>query len=167
MIELLTLVVLLEEKCTIYKIKQNIENKYGFFLNISFGSIYPAVKRLEENKYISVKKSISSGGQRSSLYSITNSGKDYFVDLMSEELPDNPLIASQLINIKIMSINKINKEQKDSVKKTITNYLELKKIYSRNLILSTPDIFSDIELKYINYNIQKQTELVEWIKAKL
>jgi len=164
MIELLILIVLQEEKCTIYKIRQNIERKYGFFLNVSFGAIHPAVIKLEKQKFLSVKKSISSGGQRSSVYSITNSGKAYFIELMLADLPDNVLQADQVINIKLMYINNLDDEHRNAVKKTIIDYLELKKILSMNLI-SNKIIFNDTELKFINYNIQRQSEFIEWVKS--
>ncbi|MDD3013939.1 MAG: PadR family transcriptional regulator [Candidatus Gastranaerophilales bacterium] len=167
MIELLILQVLLDEKFTIYKIKQRIEKKYGFFLNISFGSIHPAVKRLENQKCIYAKKSVTEGGQRSSVYSITDSGKAYFIKLMLDDLPDNPSIAKQLINIKLLSFNKLEDKQKIKVKDSIINYLEMKKTASNYLLSSGQDLFTGTELKFLNYNIQRQNEFVEWIKLKI
>lgn len=167
MIELLILVTLLDEKCTIYKIRQNLEKKYGLFLNISFGSIHPAIKKLESKKLVSAKKSISQGGQRSSVYSITVSGKVYFAELMLDELPENPYLANQLINIKLMSINYLENEQQNIVKNSIINYLELKKISSKNLISNHQGIFDSIQTSFIKYNISKQNDFIEWIKTNI
>jgi len=167
MIELLILVTLIDEKSTIYRIRQNLEKKYGIFLNISFGSIHPAIKKLESKKLVSAKKSISQGGQRSSVYSITSTGKAYFTELMLDELPENPLLAGQLINIKLMSINYLKDEQKNIVKNSIINYLELRKISSKNLISGQDKNFDDLQIKFINYNIGNQSDFINWIKSNI
>lgn len=165
MIELLTLAILLEQKCTIYKIKQCIEKKYGLFLNTSFGSVYPAIKKLELQKCVSVRKSVSQGGQRSSVYSITQSGKDYFMQLMMENLPENPNVSNQLINIRLMLLCNLDKDAKDIVKKSIIDHLEIKRVASKNLISVNQDIFNATQLQLINYNIIRQNEFIEWIKS--
>ena len=98
MIELLILIVLLDEKSSIYGIKKKIESLFSLFLKTSFGSLYPALKKLEKNGHITVKTQLSSGGQKKSTYSITNKGKEHFKHLMFEELPANPVAANQIVN---------------------------------------------------------------------
>ena len=39
---------MLNGEFTIYKIKQKIENNFSVFLSASFGSIHPAIKKLEK-----------------------------------------------------------------------------------------------------------------------
>jgi DNA-binding PadR family transcriptional regulator len=51
------------------------------FWSVSFGSLYPAIKRLEKAGLIAVK---SQSGRRKS-YQITSDGEDHFVELLSDE----------------------------------------------------------------------------------
>jgi len=64
MTELLILAILLEGEYTTYKIRQKIKNMFSVFLSASFGSIHPALKKLEKNGFISAKREMSGGGQK-------------------------------------------------------------------------------------------------------
>ena len=56
------------------------------FWSVSFGSLYPAIKRLEKAGHIAVK---SQSGRRKS-YQITRSGEERFVELLGDETtPDD------------------------------------------------------------------------------
>ncbi len=128
MTELVILAILLNEKYTIYKIKQKIKDNFSVFLGASFGSVYPAVKKLEKNGYIIVKQKMTRGGQKCHIYSITKKGKDYFNELMIKEIPDIALYSSQLINLKMMLLDFI---AEDNCKQTINS---IKKYYEINLL---------------------------------
>ncbi|MFH0702359.1 MAG: PadR family transcriptional regulator [bacterium] len=162
--ELLILMVLFEEKSTIYGLKQKIEKLFSLFLKISFGTIHPALKKLEENKYVLLKAKTSSGGQKSSLYSITEEGKEYFTDLMIENLPDNPTIANQLVNIKLMGLSRVDPESQKLTLDSILRYLENQKIKAKNLRADFEDIENKIQQKVINYNIQRILEDIQYIQ---
>jgi len=165
MLELLILLVLLEEKNTIYGIRQKIEKRFSLFMKVSFGALHPALKKLEKSKRVSVNSRITSGGQRRLLYSITASGKDYFTSLMTENLPENPALASQLINIKIMAISKIDSELQKQVIKSILNHLKYQKAESLKLLNTFDEINETIQRKFIKNYIQKISDDIQWLGA--
>ncbi len=154
MIELLVLYILLEEKSSIYGIKQKIDKQLSLFLKISFGSIHPALKKLEENKYISLKTQLSPGGQKRSTYSITEKGKEYFNRLILEDLPDNPALASQLIKIKIFALSNISPKIRDQVQKSILQYYEFQRVKAENLLTNPDYPLDEFQQRYIKHCIQ-------------
>lgn len=165
MIEFLILMILLDERSSIYEIKQKIEKDFSIFLNISFGSIHPALKRLEDKNYVTARKSISKGGQRKSSYSITQTGKEYFNSLMLEELPNNPSIADQLINIKLISLSKLPSESLNVVKSRIIEYLEDKINKIRQYLAGEYNNPDKNTINFLNYTLQKAQKDIEYVKS--
>lgn len=166
MSELLILFSLLKNKSTIYGIKQKIHKSVGFFLNISLGQIYPALKKLEKNGHVKVKSSMSEGGKKSSIYSITSSGVEYFENLMLEDYPAN-YYSIQLVNIKVLLLSSLNREnQIIAVTKTI-KYIENQKkiIYNSLEVLNDND--SKIQKDTINYHFENMGEYIHWLKTLL
>ncbi len=166
--ELLVLSVLLNQECTIYKIRKII-NKYFFvFCRPSFGSICPTLDKLLENKYVKVKKSMSPGGQKSSLYSITTGGKKYFAALMREELPQNPPAAEQLANVKIMLLSQLAKPQKLQVLSILKDYYQSRLLdfenFSQELKDNEKTELKNIGTGFIKYNIDSISEKLNWVE---
>ncbi len=165
LIELLVLSVLLNQECTIYKIRKNINKYFSLFCSASMGSIHPALQKLSENDYVSVKKSMSKGGQKSSVYSITAKGRKYFSSLMQEDLPQNPSAALQLADIKIMLLSRLKKAEKDAV-------IEELKTFYQNRLLDFENFRQDIEdddiknlnLDYIKHCLGMVSEKINWLK---
>lgn len=164
MIELLILAVLHDKKNTIYKIKKNIDEKCGIFHQVSFGAIYPIIKKLEENKHILAKKSLSKGGQKSSVYSLSNTGKEHFVNLMKDNTPENISSFQYLISIKLLLLSYLNDQDKLEAVGTIIQNLESKLFSGKNFLNNNTSGLNDLNLKFMNYNIYKLEELIEWIK---
>ena len=134
MTELLILAILLNGEFTIYKIKQKIENNFSVFLSASFGSIHPAMKKLEKNGYISAKRKMSSGGQKSSTYSITVEGKEHFKNLMTSEITESPTYSNQLINIKMMLLDLLDENLRKDTINLIKKYYEIHLLTARELL---------------------------------
>jgi len=165
MIELLILIALQDETCSIYGIKQKIEEQFSMFLNVSFGSVHPALKKMETNKYVSCKYKISPGGQRKLSYSITSEGKKYFKHLMFDDLPQNPYIASQIINIKLMGLPNLSSALHKPIMTSVLIYLEAQK--SRITMLMNN--YSGKNEKFVK-NIMKQQIIkilndIQWISS--
>lgn len=164
MIELLILYVLLEEKCTLYRIKQKIEEKFSLFLSISFGAIHPIIKKLEKNQHISVKKSLSLGGQRKSLYKITESGKDRFLEIMGEPLPKNPSLAEQLINLKIIMTSIIEEKFKQAILDNIAEYIKSQKIKALEQLKEVEENKEKENILFFEIFVETLDKKIEFIK---
>ena len=149
MTELLILAILLNGEFTIYKIKQKIENNFSVFLSASFGSIHPAIKKLEKNGFISAKRKMSGGGQKSSLYSITTEGKEHFKNLMTSEIIESPACSNQLINIKMMLLDLLDENLRKIAVESVKKYYEIHLLNTEELLESFKD--KDKNLLLISY----------------
>jgi len=126
MTELLILAVLFDGENTIYRIRKKILERFSLFAAGSFGSIHPALKKLELSNCISVKRKITSGGKKSSLYTITKSGKKYFEELMTDEIPENIEYSKDTAYLKLLLIDMLDENLQKYTKSNIKRYFEVK-----------------------------------------
>jgi len=124
MIELLILGILLDGEKTIYKLKQTAKAEYSLLTGASFGSIHPALKKLEEGEFVSSKNKISKGGQKSSYFKITSKGKAKFEELMGCELPESLYSSHQIAGLKIIFLDKLDEEKQKTALSSIQNFYE-------------------------------------------
>lgn len=78
MLEYIILGFLMSRAASGYDLKQCMAESTSYFFDASYGSIYPALKRLEEKKLILSEEKVS-GGKFKKLYSITEEGRDCFL----------------------------------------------------------------------------------------
>lgn len=165
MIELLILITLQNEIYSIYKMRKKIQELFSPFLKVSFGAIYPALKKLEEKKCVKVKHHISPGGQKRISYSLTETGKKYFIELMQEKLPENPSLAKQLFNIKIIGLPKIPSNLHKPVINSLIIHLEKQK----SLIINAMSQYSGENEKLYNslmkHQLKKLSDDTQWINS--
>ena len=76
-----------------YRIKEHIENNFGYMWSINFGQIYPNLKDLEKDGRIRMKDIAPSeeGGPQKKLYTIEDSGREEFARWVARE-PERPMI---------------------------------------------------------------------------
>lgn len=91
MIELLILYELSKKTLTMYGISKEIKKEFSVLTMPSYGTIKPALNRLDKGGYIKSTKTISNGGRPSNFYSITNSGKEKLEELILETPLENPI----------------------------------------------------------------------------
>jgi len=62
-----------------YELKRVLADSEHGFWSVSFGSLYPALRRLEKQDFVSVS---TDGGARRKVYQLTAEGKAYFQELL-------------------------------------------------------------------------------------
>ena len=82
MLESIILGMVLEDDLTGYDIKKFIEKGIGIFYKASFGSLYPALKKLTKNGYL-ITYEQPQGGRRKVFYHITEEGEKHFFEWLS------------------------------------------------------------------------------------
>lgn len=85
MLEYIILGFLMKHEMTGYDLKQYMTNSTSYFFDASFGSIYPALKRLEEKSLIEFRE-ISEGGKYKKIYQINDQGKAVFMKWLNEPI---------------------------------------------------------------------------------
>jgi DNA-binding PadR family transcriptional regulator len=73
----------MEKKLTGYEIKKTMEKSTNHFFNTSYGSIYPALKKLEQAGHLISSEEINNG-KLNKFYTITESGKAQFREWMAQ-----------------------------------------------------------------------------------
>ncbi|MED1916792.1 PadR family transcriptional regulator [Bacillus thuringiensis] len=95
-----------------YDIKQAFTNSIGFFYDASFGAIYPALRKLEEEGVVTKQEIIQSGKPNKILYRITEAGKQSFrQEIQTPILP--PVLRSDMLVKIFFGKSRTIDEQKD------------------------------------------------------
>lgn len=87
MIDNVILGILMEGPQTGYGLKSIIGQSVGFFYTASYGSLYPALKRLAEQGAISLVE--SDGAKNKKLYTLETPGRKQFLEWLAEPLTRN------------------------------------------------------------------------------
>ncbi|MCZ4271008.1 PadR family transcriptional regulator [Maritalea porphyrae] len=81
------LAILTQGETTGYEIrKRSTEGDFSFFLEASFGSIYPALSKLEEDGFVTSHVQAQEGKPAKRVYSITQVGRESFINSLFEDL---------------------------------------------------------------------------------
>ncbi|MCF3935138.1 PadR family transcriptional regulator [Acuticoccus sp. M5D2P5] len=93
----LCLAILHHGEATGYEIKKgSVEGDYRYFVDASYGSIYPALSRLANEGYVTVREETQAGRPARKVYAITETGHRALVDALSRE-PGPDLFRSRFL----------------------------------------------------------------------
>jgi len=82
--------ILTRGDATGYEIKKTFEDDgYQHFVEASFGSIYPALNRLTEERLVSVRSEVQEKRPDRKVYSITPAGRAVFLGSLMKPLPED------------------------------------------------------------------------------
>lgn len=102
-----------------YDIKQSMVKSTDYFHNASYGSIYPTLKKLEQNGLAVSKESVENGKFKK-IYAITETGSEAFLEWMRNPgEADLDEILTRLFFCKAL--------QKDQIIKVFNHYIEKRK----------------------------------------
>lgn len=157
MIELLILHELSEKILTMYGISKEIRKDFSVLTTPSYGTIKPALRRLEVGSYVKIRKSMTSGGRPSTYYSITEAGVQELKRLLMAPPLDNPIQFLTMARVKIACAGILgSKEQKE-----LFNSLKLKceeilldsnnLLESKDLSFYSKMIFNNLICEYKNF----------------
>ncbi|MEM8836880.1 MAG: PadR family transcriptional regulator [Pseudomonadota bacterium] len=84
-VKTLCLAILYFQDATGYEIRKlSTEGRYSHFVDASFGSIYPALNRLEQENLVTCRSEVEPGKPSRKIYSITDAGRDAFMEALAE-----------------------------------------------------------------------------------
>jgi DNA-binding PadR family transcriptional regulator len=164
MIDYIILGFLLEKEMTGYDIKQKITLSTANFYDASFGSIYPALRRLEAKNIIASKESIKNGKLKN-IYHILNAGKQTFMDWVKE-----PLMLHQSRNEYLLKIFFYRYLSKEEVIIRITEFITLLEEHKANLVKIEPLVESKadfFQLSTLRCGLDGYQFLIDWFQQYL
>lgn len=117
MIDMVILGFLSLKKLTAYDIKKALDKSVNHFYSTSYGSIHPALVKLEKNNMINSKE-FKEDGRSKKLYSINKSGIEKFQNWLGNDIAITRLKEDALVKIFFFGMVKNEKR-----KEIINNYL--------------------------------------------
>lgn len=125
--EILILYILNKSQTTMYGLSKTINKIYGSITKPSFGTLQPALKKLEKNKYIFASKFYTDGGKPYFYYSITEYGFQFLKDKLLKNTTLNPTQFISMTKIKLACSDVLDNSEKEIVFKQLkTNLSKLK-----------------------------------------
>ena len=79
-IKTMVLGFLMRGSMTGYELKKRFSLSFSFFSALSYGSIYPALKKLEQEGLITLKVEVQDGSPNRKVYTISDSGRKVFLE---------------------------------------------------------------------------------------
>ena len=157
MIEFLILFELNKKILTMYGIAKEIHGNFSVLSIPSFGTIKPALKRLESKGFIKSQKTMSDGGRPSVYYSITDNGEDELKRLVTEPPSENPVHFLTVARAKLLCADILDKDSKlkmlDNLKmKAETIVAEINNIMAfKDLSFYPKMVFENLICEYKNF----------------
>lgn len=133
MIELLILFELSKKVLTMYGISKEIKLEFSVLTTPSYGTIKPALNRLERAGFLKTQKTMSGGGRPSTYYSITKAGKDELKRLILTPPLENPIQFFPSARVKLFCADILDKEEQKEL-------FKLLKLKSEHILLDTKNM---------------------------
>lgn len=133
MIELLILFELSKKVLTMYGISKEIRLEFSVLTTPSYGTIKPALNRLEKSGYLKTQKTMSGGGRPSTYYSITSAGKEELKRLILLPPLENPIQFFPNARIKLFCADILDKEEQKEL-------FKLLKLKSESILIDTKNM---------------------------
>jgi len=84
MLDLAVLGLLMERPMHGYELRKQLAGRLGLFWTVSFGSLYPTLRKLERSQVIAKAAPQDTASRRKLVYSITPAGEQLFLELLGE-----------------------------------------------------------------------------------
>lgn len=98
------LAILYDDDATGYEIRKlSVEGEYSYFVDASYGSIYPALAKLEADKLVTSRVEVQDGKPAKKIYAITQAGRAAFINSLFEKLGDDEYRSEFLLFVRFAS----------------------------------------------------------------
>jgi DNA-binding PadR family transcriptional regulator len=98
------LAILYDGEATGYEIRKlSVEGEYSYFIDASYGSIYPALARLEQEKLVTSRVEPQDGKPAKKIYAITPEGRSAFIQSLFEKLGEDEFRSEFLLFVRFAS----------------------------------------------------------------
>lgn len=109
---------LMRNSMTGYDLKKAFSMSFSFFSGLSYGSIYPALKKMEKLGLISKRLEIQDGAPNRKVYTITEAGKAAFLEALRSPLAQEQPKSAFLMRLFFFA--HLSPEERRAI---VTNYL--------------------------------------------
>jgi DNA-binding PadR family transcriptional regulator len=97
------LAILYEGESTGYEIRKlSVEGEYSYFVDASYGSIYPALQKLETEKLVTSRVEHQKGKPAKKIYAITEAGRRAFISSLFDKLGEDEFRSEFLLFVRFV-----------------------------------------------------------------
>lgn len=122
MLELAILGLLKERPMHGYELKKRLSYMLGHFWTVSYGSLYPALKRLEKSAAIERAYSVKEKTRNRNVYRITRKGEATFMRMLTENVSNASLADTEKFDLRMTFFQYLEPE-------TRLELLEMRRMY--------------------------------------
>lgn len=167
MIELLIIYSLKNRERTLYSLRSEIIEKFGYFTKPSIGTIHPALKRLLKSNVVTIRNDFSQGGKKSTFYGLALHWQKKFNDLFFTPLSENPTLFFTELQSRIAVMSVLEPDLKetfinDALLKLESFNLDLKNVFEDEFI--DFDIYQSALLKKNIDDVENYKNLLEKLR---
>lgn len=165
MLEHMILGIVFQKEATGYDIKKIIETKICMFYKPSFGSLYPALRRLAEKNAIAAYEEMQ-GARKKIVYQITEVGRSIFMEWLSLPMQIGEGADKNLVRIYFYDLlpEKLREERLLQYEKDSMQYLEQLEKLEQELHAKI-DLQKDYyKLSTLFYGITVTKASIEWCR---
>jgi DNA-binding PadR family transcriptional regulator len=126
---------LIRGSMTGYELKKVFSISFSFFSGLSYGSIYPALKKMEQEGLITMQLQIQNGAPNRKIYTITDAGRKAFIEALRAPFSFERTKSSFLT--KLFFFAYLSPEERIAA---VTKHLESIKEVHRELEAARPEI---------------------------
>jgi DNA-binding PadR family transcriptional regulator len=107
-----------------YELKKRLSYMLGHFWTVSYGSLYPALKRLEKSGSIERAYSVKEKTRNRNVFRITVRGETEFMRLLTEDISDTSLADNEKFDLRMAFFQYLEPEKRLSLLETRRRLLE-------------------------------------------
>ena len=171
MVDYLVLGLLMYRPLTMYDIKKAMEKSTDHFYSASFGSLHPALKKLNEKGLVTFEQTLERGRGKKT-YAITEEGKRDFLEWLKQDITTEAVREPSLL--KVFFLGHLGEEARRPI---VENYLgkvethlaELRGLLETSHALEVPkamEAHKTYQLATLEFGIAYYQFVKDWYKAK-
>lgn len=124
MLDMAILGLLKERPMHGYELKKRLSYMLGHFWTVSYGSLYPALKRLERSGDIERAYSVREKTRHRNVYRITRAGENDFIKLLSDTVANNSFADNEKFDLRMAFFQYLEPETRLSLLEKRVQYLK-------------------------------------------
>lgn len=164
MTEYILLGFLMQREMTGYDMKQHMSYSTSYFVDASFGSIYPSLKRLEQKGFVEVKESVENGKLKKT-YSVNEQGRAAFLKWLASPIAPSKSDPSSAL-VKIFFFRHLSGEQVDSFIEQYICDIENYKSDLLKLKKKIADKMDSFELCTLDFGLDYYDFILHWYRNR-
>src|SRR5919204_5926557 len=161
MLELAILGLLKERSMHGYQLKKHLADTLGGFWQVSYGSLYPALKRLQRDGAVEMIFPKDQVGRRKNVYRITPAGEELFAELLERAGQD--ATADDGFSVRFAFFQYLKPETRIRLLERRRAYLESRWSTIRQSLQSYKERIDSYTLSLMNHQLSATESDIRWL----